>query len=152
MSEAIPLLLIYAFMVWTERTSPLHLEWLWKVVMSFHFILLYHLLKPLCNSAFCCYRPRGSGVSLNSYTLFLSLLTRAWNLYSAENCNVLQHPITPVVPGLAIRGILCAVVSGCRHVDCASHLCHVVPRWRIHSTYTYVGFWGSICSSFNLTN
>ena len=130
MSEAIPLLLIYAFMVWTERTSPLLLEWFGK--LSCHFILLYHLLKHLCNSAFCCYSPCGSGVSLKSYTVFLSLLTRAWNLYNTQNRNVLQQPMTPVVPWLAVRGILCAVVSGCRHVDFASHLCHVVPRWRIH--------------------
>ena len=64
--------------------------------------------------------------------MFLTLRTRAWNLHNTENRNVLQQPMTPVVSGLAIRGILCAVVSGCRHVDCASHLCHVVPRWRIH--------------------
>ena len=71
MSEAIPLLLIYAFMVWTERVSPLLLGWLWKVVVSFHVILLYHLLKPLCNSAFCCYSPCGSGVSEFIYSVSL---------------------------------------------------------------------------------
>ena len=36
--------------------------------------------------------------------------------------------MTPVVPGLAIRCRLCTVGTGCRYVECANHLCHVVPR------------------------
>jgi len=116
MSEAIPILLIYAFMVWAERMSPLLLEWFGKV--SCYFILLYHLLKPLCKSAVLLLQPLWLW-SLSSYTVFLTLLTRAWDLYNTENRNVLRQPMTPVVPELAIRGILCAVVSGCRHVDCA---------------------------------
>jgi hypothetical protein len=128
-----------------RECHPLLLGWIWKVVISFHFAV--PTAEAVLQQCFLLLQPLWLW-SLSEFIYIVSFIdfeSMETSSHRKLQCSVISHDTCGA--WVSNKMYVCTLVSGCRHVECAS--CSSKVNTFIFTSIC-VGFWGWICLSFNL--